>query len=318
MSEDVGHMNRRILREAATARRRRPHNATSVVGFTALAYGFSWAWLIPLAVTGLVVTAGLGWPTHLPALMGPLLAAFVMTARQQGRRGVRDLVRRLFLVKVPARWWWFALSPLLLLIVVLLTEAALGQDRPEAHQFATFSGVTSTWGVLGVAGILLLAGFGEETGWRGYALPRLQQRHSPLVATVIVAALWVGWHAPMFLVVDTYRSFGPAILVGWIIALFCGAVVLTWLYNRSGGSIMLVAIWHAAYNLISGTDAATGLLAATSTTLVITLALTLVGLEIRASHRGGRSVLAPSPRGTSPDSRTQAGPSAMPAVREGA
>jgi membrane protease YdiL (CAAX protease family) len=272
-----------------------------VIGFIALAYGFSWAWLIPLAMTGLVVATGVGWPTHLPALMGPLLAAFVMTARQQGPKGVRDLVRRLVLAKVAARWWLFALSPLLLLIVVLLTEAALGQDLPAAHQFATFSGVPSRWGVLGVAGIMLLAGLGEETGWRGYALPRLQQRHSPLVATVLVAALWVGWHAPMFLVVDTYRSFSPAILVGWVIALFCGAVVLSWLYNRSGGSILLVAIWHATYNLISGTEAATGLLAATSTTLVIALAVTLVGREIHASHRGGASVLAPPPRGSLPD-----------------
>jgi hypothetical protein len=89
--------------------------------------------------------------------------------------------------------------------------------------------------------------------------------------------------------------------VGWIIALFCGAVVLSWLYNRSGGSILLVAVWHATYNLISGTDASTGLLAATATTLVIALAVTLVGLEIRASRRGGTSVLAPTPRGTSPD-----------------
>jgi membrane protease YdiL (CAAX protease family) len=277
-----------------------------VLGFIALAYGFSWAWLLPLAVTGLVVTAGVGWPTHLPALLGPLLAAFVMTARQQGSRGVRDLVRRMFLVKVPARWWLFAVSPLLLLIMVLLTEAALGHDLPAAHQFAIFSGLPSTWGVLAVAGIMLLAGFGEETGWRGYALPRLQQRHGPLVATMMLAALWVAWHTPMFLVVDTYRSFSPAILVGWSFGLFCGAVVLTWLYNRSGGSILLVAIWHATYNLVSGTDAAAGLLAAISTMVVIALAGTLVGLEIRASRRGGTSVLAP--RGSRSDLTTALSP----------
>jgi membrane protease YdiL (CAAX protease family) len=288
-------MDRRTGTLRETALRRRRDSGTSVTGFIALAYGSSWAWLIPVAMTGPVVAAGVGWPTHLPALLGPLLAAFVMTARQQGPQGLRDLVRRSVLVKVPARWWLFAVSPLLLLIVVLLTDAALGVDLPEAHQFATFSGVPSSWGVLGVAGIMLLAGFGEETGWRGYALPRLQQRRSPLVATVIVAALWVVWHVPMFLVVDTYRSFSPAMLVGWIIALFCGAVVLSWLYNRSGGSILLVAVWHATYNLISGTDASTGLLAATATTLVIALAVTLVGLEIRASRRGGTSVLARLP-----------------------
>jgi membrane protease YdiL (CAAX protease family) len=273
-----------------------PGSASDVAWFVVLASAFSWAWLIPLAVFGLVVTAGTGWPTHIPALMGPLLAAFVLTARTRGRRGVRDLCRRMVQVHVPARWWLFALSPLILLMAVLLVERGLGQRLPTAREFATFSGLPSSWGVLGVAGILLLGGFGEETGWRGYALPHLQQRHSPLVATMVVAGIWVCWHTPMFLVVDTYRSFSLPILLGWIMGLFCGAVVLSWLYNRSGGSILLVAIWHASYNLISGTDAGDGLLAATATTLVVAVAVTLVGLEVRASHRGDASLLAPMAR----------------------
>jgi membrane protease YdiL (CAAX protease family) len=291
--------SRTVTRRPGACFRPQGHEGMSnLVWFTALAYGFSWAWLIPIAATGLVVSAGVGWPTHLPALIGPLLAAFVMTARRQGRPGVRDLFRRMVRVHVPVRWWMFALSPLILLMIVLLIETALGQDLPATKEFAIFSGLPSSWGVLGVAGILLFAGFGEETGWRGYALPHLQQRHSPLVATVIVAALWVVWHTPMLRVVDTYRSFNLAILVGWIIGLFCGAVVLTWLYNRTGGSILLVAIWHATYNLISGTGAATGLLAATSTTLVSFLAVALVCLEIRARRRGDSSVLAPTARRT--------------------
>ncbi len=98
----------------------------------------------------------------------------------------------------------------------------------------------------------------------------------------------------MFVVVDTFRTFSAPILVGWIIGLFCGAIVLTWLYNRSGGSILLVAIWHATYNLVSGTDAAEGLLAATATTVVIGLALALVGLEMRATREGRPSVLGPA------------------------
>jgi len=198
-------------------------------------------------------------------------------------------------VTVPWQWWLVALSPLLLLGAVLIIKKAAGQQLPKAGDFAVFSGLPSGWGVVVVAGaILLVNGFGEETGWRGYALAQLQQRHSPLVATVVVAALWAGWHAPMFLIVDTFRSFGPAITAGWVIGLFSGAVVLSWLYNRGGGSILLVAVWHGTYNLISGTAAGTGLLAATSTTLVITLAATLVGLEIRAGRQGRPSVLGPA------------------------
>ena len=157
-----------------------------------------------------------------------------------------------------------------------------------------FNGVSARWGPLGVAlALLLINGFGEETGWRGYASVHLQRRHSPLTATLILAVLWAGWHAPMFLVLQTCRDFGPAIFAGWLFGLCGGAVVLSWLYNRRGGSILLVAIWHATYNLISGTEAARGLLAAGSTSLVIGLALTLVALEIRAQHNGEPSVLGP-------------------------
>jgi membrane protease YdiL (CAAX protease family) len=273
------------------------HAPNHIAWFVALAYAFSWAWLIPLVLAGGLVVAGVAWPTHFPALLGPLLAAFVMTTRQRGRRGVRDLLRRMAYVDVPVRWWLVALSPLMVLAAVLLVDTVAGQPLPAAEDFAVFSGLPSGWGVIGVAGALFLVnGLGEETGWRGYALPLLQQHHSPLVATGIVATVWVGWHAPMFLVVDTFRSFTPGILVGWVIGLFCGAVVLSWLYNHSGGSILLVAVWHATYNLISGTDAATGLLAAVATTLVIALAITLVGLELRATHRGSASVLAPTAR----------------------
>ncbi|WP_425557947.1 CPBP family intramembrane glutamic endopeptidase [Kitasatospora paracochleata] len=121
-----------------------------------------------------------------------------------------------------------------------LAHAPPCPDRAAARRL--FSGVPSRWGLWGVAAALLVVdGLGEETGWRGFALPALQRRHSPLVATLLLTVAWAGWHAPMFVVVDTYHSIAGPLLVGWFIGLFCGAVVLTWLYNRSG-SILLVAI----------------------------------------------------------------------------
>jgi len=193
------------------------------------------------------------------------------------------------------------------LALVLLVDVAAGRPVPAADDFARFSGVSSGWGILGVgATIIVINGFGEETGWRGYALPHLQLRYTPMTATLVVAGLWAGWHLPMFFVVEGFRTFTVAITVGWVFGLFCGAIVLTWLYNRTG-SILLVALWHGTYNIISGTSAATGLLAAVSTTLVMVLAIALVVLELRAT-RGGRASILHPPSATPDTATTSIGP----------
>src|SRR3954452_24002935 len=171
---------------------------SQIVWFVVLAFGSSWAWLVPVALTAAPVSAGVGWPTHVPALFGPMLAAFVVTATREGRVAVVDLLGRMGRFRVPMRWWLFALSPLLVLLFVLVVDLVAGRPLPDSRDFATFSGLPASSGPWGVGTVLLLLALGEETGWRGYLLPRLQQQVSPLMATVVVAAVWALWHAPMF------------------------------------------------------------------------------------------------------------------------
>lgn len=198
------------------------------------------------------------------------------------------------MVRVSLRWWVFALSPVLLGGSVFAVLALVGADLPQASGFAEMSGLPSALGVAAVTAVVLLVnGFGEETGWRGFALPLLQRRFSPLAAMSIVAVLWAGWHLPMFFVVGNFRSFGAGTAVGWFLGLLAGSVVLGWLYNRSGGSVVLVAIWHAGFNMVSGTAAATGALAAVVTTAVMMLAAGLVVVEVINRRRGRPSVLGP-------------------------
>jgi membrane protease YdiL (CAAX protease family) len=265
----------------------------ALVAFFALAYALSWSWAIPLAAAHLVVRRGEGWPTHYPSLLGPAIAAVVITAWTMGRPGVRDLLARMARWRVPLRWWLAALSPAAFLGLALTAMAAAGKPLPSVADFGRFSGTPA----IGLVGVLLLITFvgalGEETGWRGYALPQLQRRFSPLTSSLIIAVLWFGWHLPQFFVIATYRDFGPVQYVGMFLGLTCGAVVLTWLYNRSGGSILLVIVWHGLYNFVSGTQAATGLLAAVVSTLVMIQGVVLIVLELRARRRRS-SVLAPA------------------------
>jgi membrane protease YdiL (CAAX protease family) len=228
-------------------------NVQALVVFFVLAYALSWSWVIPLAAVHETVRRGVGWPTHLPALLGPAVAALVVTACTMGRPGVRDLGARMARWRVPLRWWLVAVSPLMFMGLALAAVTAAGRALPSVGGFGRFSG-TPAIGLAGVALIIFVGALGEETGWRGYALPQLQRRFSPLASSLILAGLWFGWHLPQFWVIATYRDFAPAQYVGMFCGLACGAIVLTWLYNRSGGSILLVAAWHALYNVVSATQ----------------------------------------------------------------
>ena len=264
----------------------------ALVAFFVLAYVLSWSWVIPLAAAHEVVRRGAGWPTHVPALLGPAVAAVVVTAWTMGRPGLRDLLARMIRWRVPVRWWLVAVSPVMFLGLALMAMAVAGQALPSAADFGQFSGIPAI-GLVSVLLLILIGAVGEETGWRGYALPQLQRRFTPLASSLILAVLWFGWHLPQFFVIATYRDFAPVQYVGMFLGLACGAVVLTWLYNRSGGSILLVAVWHGLYNVVSGTQAATGMLAAVVSTLIMIQGLVLIALDLRARRHGRPSVLRP-------------------------
>jgi membrane protease YdiL (CAAX protease family) len=275
----------------------RPARRWPIAVFVVLAYGISWACWLPIAFAGDAVQPGDGWPTHFPGLLGPLVAAFVVTALTEDRTGVRDLLARMLRRRTGARWWLVAAGSPLALFAIALLIATLVEGRPDIAGLSRVSGLPATLGIAGVWVMLVLVnGLGEETGWRGYALPMLQRRYSPLVATVLVTAIWAAWHAPLFVILESYRGFSVATIPAFFFSLFCGAVVLTWLYNGSGGSVLLAAVWHGTYNLVAATDAARGLVAVVVTAGVIVWAVRLVVRELRARHEGGPSVLDPQRR----------------------
>jgi membrane protease YdiL (CAAX protease family) len=263
--------------------------------FVVLAYALSWAWVIPLAATGATVEDGRGWPTHLPALLGPLLAA-VLCSAMAGRGALRALGASMVRWRIGWRWWLAALTPLLALVTVLGFLAGTGAALPPAAEFARFSGVPSAWGLVGVAAVIVLVGgLGEETGWRGYLQPALQQRMRPLAATGVVAAVWAGWHAPQFFLIGTYEDFPAAMLPVFLLGLAAGSVVLAWIYNHTR-SVLACAVWHGLYNVAGATAAASsgsGTIAAAIWTFVVVFAVVLLVLDRRAARAQVRS--APPP-----------------------
>jgi membrane protease YdiL (CAAX protease family) len=148
--------------------------------------------------------------------------------------------------------------------------------------------------IVAVALLVLIGALGDETGWRGFALPLLQRRYGALAAALLVTPIWALWHLPLFVTVTTYRDFAPPAYIGFVFGLACGSIVLTWLYNGTGGSILACAVWHGMFNLATGTLAASGTIAAVTSTFVIVQAIVLVRLERRARRLGRASILGPS------------------------
>ena len=262
-----------------------------LVCFFALAYALSWADWIPLALSGASVVPG-GETTHFPGLLGPAAAAFIVTALADGVPGVRSLLRRLFLICRPRlKFVAYALSPLVFLGLALAVMAVVGTRIAPVSDFGIYSGLP----VLPLTSVLILVlvfnGFGEETGWRGFALGHLQRRFGPVRGTVLLGLIWAGWHVPMFWFVEGYRSLGLLTLIGGFgLGICAGSVVLARVLNRTGGSVLAAALWHTTYNLTSATAGSHGMIGAVATTCVMVWAGWILFLEWRRPL--GRSRLA--------------------------
>jgi membrane protease YdiL (CAAX protease family) len=263
--------------------------AWRLVAFFALVYGLSWAWWLPLAVGDRLVERGDGWPTHIPGLLGPMVAAAFVLAWTEGRSGLRPWLAAMARLPGERRWRLASLAPLGFLALGV-GVVALTSGVPSAQEFIRYSGTGATVVALGLA--VIVNAFGEEAGWRGYALPRLQARLGPLRASLLIAGLWALWHAPLFLILVGYKDFSPLTIPGFFVGLTAGSLVLTSIYNGAGGSILAAAVWHGSYNLAAATDAADGTIAAVTTALVIFWAVSLVQRE-----RAGQPALGPLGRG---------------------
>lgn len=263
----------RVVRTRLLAAARARCRTSPVACYGVLAFTLSWSYWWTLIARGQRVVPG-GDVTHLPGLAGPFLAAVACVGIRDGWPGLRLFLRRCVAVPVPRlRAVALALSPLAAGAMVFVGVALLApRGLPAWADVVRYPGAPPGWSPgLTVALALLLNGLGEEGGWRGYLLPELAARGSRLRAAVLVAGLWMLWHAPLFVLNDSMAALvGPA-LIGWAISLLAGSVLLAWLYV-STGSVLVVACWHTSFNFMVATPPGQGVVAAVLSTVVMVLA----------------------------------------------
>jgi uncharacterized protein len=206
-----------------------------IAAFIALTFLFSWGqWL---------ATRG-GWLPLTPlGSFGPSIAAFLLTAVWGGRAALRDLGRSGLRWRAPLRVYAVAVlgPPLVYAVAALLARGPAGL-RPEA------AAAPGGWRMTLVPlEILLLGGpLGEEFGWRGFLLPRLLERYRPLAASLGIAVVWFLWHLPLFWLPQSAQASIP--MSYFAVTLLAWSFLLTWIYLRSRGSVLLCLLFHTSTN----------------------------------------------------------------------
>lgn len=286
-----------------------------VSAFLIMAFSFAWGSMVP----ALLSEQGLGLlPVRVPvelfitlsSILGLALPAFLVTAATGGKAGVRDLLHRIFRWRVGVRWY---LTALLGLLAVALLGAIpfLGAVPLEAF--------TQNWSLLftvflpGVLVPLVLINLWEETAWTGFMQHTLQERHGPLLASLMVAPAFALIHLPAFFVAgwisEEKTPLGqlPSVLLQ--VGILAGFAVLfrvlvMWLYNGTGRSVLVVALFHSAFNMTNGQKITPELLLLPGTlaSLLPVAAVAVLAVLIAVATRG-RLSYEPERAATGPSSR---------------
>lgn len=219
-----------------------------IISFFVLAYAITWLAFTP-AMLG--YRGGLGQLFFVIAQFGPALAALIVILLSGASFGrwARAIVR----------WrvapWWYAVAvglPVLFIAVESLVFGLLGNPVDLSRVPGALAGFVPS-----LVFLTLIAGLGEEPGWRGFALPRMEARYTPVVATLLLGLAWAFWHLPLVFVDPRFphgfTSLGPLVLMAvlTLIGISLMAFFYTWIYNATQ-SVLLVMLLHGSFNTATG------------------------------------------------------------------
>jgi membrane protease YdiL (CAAX protease family) len=225
-----------------------------LISFFILAYAISWLFWLPVSLS----KDGIGiFPFSTPVLVlvaigtfGPTFAAFITAAITQGRAGVRLLLRRYLLWRVGLVWYLLAILgiPLFQILTAFLTSGATSAFYSPA--LLQIPSLFLDYLLSSCVSLPLGGPLGEEGGWRGFALPRMQPLLNPLGASLVLGVFWALWHLPLFYI----KSWGGggnqgqaptlSVLLLYVIIVLAFSVIFTWFFNNTKGSLLLAILLH--------------------------------------------------------------------------
>lgn len=222
-----------------------------LVSYFFLAYAGMWLLIAPLVMDAfelIQLSDGMSLLLFvLSSWSGPTVAAYWVTGVLEGKAGMKRLFRRTFQFREGLQWYAVALFTFLSIWIV--AYSFLYESAPFAALAAKPSVLLSTFFPSVLMG-LLIPSIGEEPGWRGFALPRLQAAYGPVLGTMILGTLHGIWHLPALFT----PLLGPFTIDGFIIFVLtaaAGTFIYTWLFNNTHGSVWMAMVMHAASNAAS-------------------------------------------------------------------
>jgi membrane protease YdiL (CAAX protease family) len=220
-----------------TSMRHRP-----LVWFFGLAYAIN-AGVTATTLAVPLETWSLRW---LIAIFSPTIAAYIVAAGIGGRTEMKRLFAGYGRWRIGWPWYLAALSMALIPLTIAFGYIALGHPARGLEAGMTVGTYVALW-----LGGWLTGPLAEESGWRGFALPRMQGRMSALNASVVLGLLWAFWHLPQYLTggVQSGGMMPFAIFVPVTVVL---TVLFTWVFNNTRGSLVATTLMHFSYNFAGG------------------------------------------------------------------
>jgi membrane protease YdiL (CAAX protease family) len=214
----------------------------NVVHFFLLTFVISWSsWIALPRLTGISQQLILMMGTF-----GPSAAALIVVLINEGKEGLKSLLKKAFIWRVNFCWYLMSLfgAAIIIVIALVLHKANGGiviQINDPRQWYLVFPGFLQ---------VLFFSVIGEEFGWRGFALPQLIKKMTPLSSSIVLGFVWGIWHLPLWWLSGNFHTQIPlALFIFHDVAL---SILMTWMYQKTKGSVLIALIFHTSVNLTIG------------------------------------------------------------------